>query len=499
VSTEPWELHGAEEGVAALGQYAPSELVPESRRMLPDTPRASMRRAGVIWKWTTAGLMLVAIAVGAWRIAVRLQPSIPPSPREPTLTQLTANPLDLPVTSARISPDGRYLAYADPTGIQVRLIDRGETQRIPDTRGLSVDTWSDDGTKILAWACAATTCTGWDVSLVGGRRRHSGAVWASTDFTLPTPDGSRLLRWTPPNGNELWVDFVNGSPPRLLVRLAGKEDSIRCASWSGDANRVLFTRTETPAVIESVPLTGGPSLPVFKAEGGQQISETGVELRDGRLLTVVRSAEHDAVAVVEVVTDVKTGIARSSSRRLTEWRPRAHIEQLSASLDGRRVAFVEGTAHEEVYVARFDAHAARLVDTPRRITMDERGTSPSDWTPDGRAVLFDSPRNGSWDIFEQDLTTESVEALVADPGDQVMARVTGDGQWVLFTELSSDRGYGPVRVMGVPISGGVPHEVFASATWAFPRCSAHGRCVVFEQRGDQMIISSLDPGSRQRR
>jgi len=78
-------------------------------------------------------------------------------------------------------------------------------------------------------------------------------------------------------------------------------------------------------------------------------------------------------------------------------------------------------------------------------------------------------------------------------------RVTGDGQWVLFTELSSDRGYGPVRVMGVPISGGVPHEVFASATWAFPRCSAHGRCVVFEQRGDQMIISSLDPGSRQRR
>src|SRR4029453_19194753 len=37
-----------------------------------------------------------------------------------------------------------------------------------------------------------------------------------------------------------------------------------------------------------------------------------------------------------------------------------------------------------------------------------------------------------------------------------------------------------------------PHEVFASTTWAFPRCSAHGQCVLFEQRGDQMIISSLD-------
>src|SRR4030095_14697867 len=58
--------------------------------------------------------------------------------RQPTLTQLTANPPDLPVTSARISPDGRYLAYADQTGIQVRVIDTGETQRIADTRDMEV-------------------------------------------------------------------------------------------------------------------------------------------------------------------------------------------------------------------------------------------------------------------------------------------------------------------------------------------------------------------------
>jgi hypothetical protein len=84
-----------------------------------------------------AGVLLSGIALGAWWIASMNRESGRP-PRQPTLTQLTANPPDVPVTSAQISPDGRYLAYADPSGIQVRSIDSGETQRIADTRGMEV-------------------------------------------------------------------------------------------------------------------------------------------------------------------------------------------------------------------------------------------------------------------------------------------------------------------------------------------------------------------------
>jgi WD40-like Beta Propeller Repeat len=50
--------------------------------------------------------------------------------------------------SASISPDGKYLAYCDRTGIHVQVIDMGETQMLADTRGLEILGWSDDGTKI---------------------------------------------------------------------------------------------------------------------------------------------------------------------------------------------------------------------------------------------------------------------------------------------------------------------------------------------------------------
>ena len=110
-------------------------------------------------------------------------------PRQATVTQLTANPPDVPVMSAQISPDGKYLAYADPTGIHVRVIDTGETQRFADTRGMQVYAWSGDGTKMRTAACETTTCTSWDLSLVGGTRRRTGAVWPITDFVISSPDG----------------------------------------------------------------------------------------------------------------------------------------------------------------------------------------------------------------------------------------------------------------------------------------------------------------------
>jgi WD40 repeat protein len=49
------------------------------------------------------------------------------------------------------------------------------------------------------------------------------------------------------------------------------------------------------------------------------------------------------------------------------------------------------------------------------------------------------------------------------------------------------------RIMRVPLAGGRPEEVLATAGVAFPRCAVRGRCVLFEPDGDRWIISSLDP------
>jgi len=441
-------------------------------------------------------VLLTGIAVGGWWIAsTRRGPGAPP--RQATVTQLTANPPDLLVTSAQISPDGKYLAYADPSGIQVRVNDTGETARIADTGGMDVYAWSGDGTRIRAAACDTAICTAWDLSLVGGARRRSGAVWPVTDTVISMPDGSRLLRITG-GSRDLSVDPLDGSAPRHLVDL-GLNGS---ATWSADGGRVLFTTGPMLSAVESIPVAGGSSSVVFKAPAGQRIAATGLHLRDGRLLTVLSDAETHAVGVWEVLIDGSSGVARGSPRRLTEWRPggsyiggvslgvRSGLRLSSASSDGKRVVMIREMNHGNIFVARFDERHGRLLDTPRRLTTDERGSYPGAWTPDGKTILFNSGQSGSQDIVMLGLDAASAEPLVAGPGDQVLPRMSSDGQWVLFQEPVGAEGS---RIMRVPLAGGRPEQLLSSTRVVWPRCAVRGRCVLFEQDRDRWIISSLDP------
>jgi DNA-binding winged helix-turn-helix (wHTH) protein/Tol biopolymer transport system component len=463
---------------------------PESGRTFPV---ARARYARVLVRLAIVGVAGAAIG-GWWIVSTR---RFAGSSRQPTLTQLTANPADLPVTSARISPDGKYLAYADQTGIQVRVIDTGETQRIADTRDMDVHGWTADGTRIRAAACDTATCTGWELSLVGGTRRRSGAVWSARDAAVFTTDGSRLLRIAG-SSLELSVDALDGSAPRHLVDL-GPNGS---ASWSATGERVLFTRGPSRSTIESIPVAGGTASVVFRAPDGQRIVDTGLHLRDGRLLTILSDAETNVFGIWEVSIDGSTGIASGSPRRLTEWRlggsyigrfsvgVRAGLRLSSASSDGKRVVMKRDMSHGDVFLARFDEGEGRLLDTPTRLTSDERGSYPGAWTPDGQTFVFNLGQSGSQDIYTQKFDAVAAEALVVGSGHQVLPRMSSDGRWVLFQEPVGPEGS---RILRVPLQGGRPAAVLTSTRVVWPRCAARGGCVLFEQEKDAWVLSSFDP------
>jgi len=72
-------------------------------------------------------LLVIATGLALWWRSIRA----PSEVRTLSLGSVTANPPENPVYAAAISPDGRYLAYADLTGVFVRLLATGETHSLP--------------------------------------------------------------------------------------------------------------------------------------------------------------------------------------------------------------------------------------------------------------------------------------------------------------------------------------------------------------------------------
>jgi eukaryotic-like serine/threonine-protein kinase len=95
----------------------------------PAQSPARKRRGGMVAA-IVCGLAIVAVLAegyfGGWFSNHR-----PYSQAELKPQQLTQNSSEDPVASASISPDGKYLLYADLEGLHLRLLASGETQSLP--------------------------------------------------------------------------------------------------------------------------------------------------------------------------------------------------------------------------------------------------------------------------------------------------------------------------------------------------------------------------------
>jgi serine/threonine protein kinase len=116
------------------------DLVVDLRRLRRETDSQPLQRvettSGVQSRarrtalgWVAGALALVTIAVAAWFLLPRLGQS-PGASRDLHPIQLTANPPGNPIAAVAISPDGKYLAYADYEGIYFRLLPSGKDHRL---------------------------------------------------------------------------------------------------------------------------------------------------------------------------------------------------------------------------------------------------------------------------------------------------------------------------------------------------------------------------------
>ena len=131
--------------------------------------------------------------------------------------QLTTNPFETPVNSAKISPDGKYLAYSDDTGVFLKVIDTGERNvlAVPAGARISDLNWFPDGNKLLAsrFIGDETTSKVWILSVFGGPPR---LFQDDAGTAAVSPDGSQiaLIRG---DAKSIWLMKANGEDSHAIL------------------------------------------------------------------------------------------------------------------------------------------------------------------------------------------------------------------------------------------------------------------------------------------
>ena len=453
-----------------------------------------------------AGAIVIAGAVLAYWLT--RPPAPPPELKE---RRLTFNPSENAVTEGAISPDGKYLAYGDRTGMHLKLIQTGETRTIPEPEGSAPDHapwwpngWFPDGTKFVASTReGGQRPSGWVISVMGGpprRLRDDADVWSvSPDGTLIAFGSGLAFR----RSREIWLMGPQGEEPRRLV--AGSEDDgFFWAAWSPTGQRIAYARFHrTPdkleCSIESRDPKGGQ--PTLVLSDPRLCSEDVKFLwyQGGRFVYTMTEPEpnQDDTNLWEIRVDTRTGKPIGKPRRITNWAG-VYAFQVSGTADGKRLAVSKLSAQADVYVGELEASGHGLKQ-PRRLTLDEHNDYPGEWMPDNKAVLFWSDRNGTWDIFKQALNQEAAELVVTGPDYKEKPVVSPDGSWILYLS-SASRGSSavtPVRIMRVPTSGGPPQLVLEGRGISGLACarSPSALCVFSERTSDdrQLIFSAFDP------
>jgi DNA-binding winged helix-turn-helix (wHTH) protein/Tol biopolymer transport system component len=430
----------------------------DGARQEPARPAIRRRR------WPIAigiGMVLLAGVVIGFYAAKRISSSQRVQER-----RLTANPAEVPVLNAVISPDGNYLAFSDTTGFYLRQIDTGETHALSLPTGFKAEpkSWFPDSTHLVATVAAGLKNSYgiWEVSTMGGSPRKLADAGNSPAVS---PDG-RLITFTTesPSGQEIWIMQADGQNRRKLV---GEADTgvggFGPATWAPDSQKIAYVRfkystgmKQSDSQIEIASVRDGHTgIIVVDPNLGPALAWCG----DGRLMYTLRERppnQNDFNLWSARISD-RTGHLMGAPVRITS--EPGGIDRVSASFKGKRLALIRETLQRDVYVGELQANATKL-SPPLRLTLDERQDFPYDWTPDSEAVFFTSDRDGVYHIFRQGIEQATAELVVGGNEDLIGPRLSPDRTWIIYLVMPKLGETSPtVRMMRVPVNGGPPQLI----------------------------------------
>jgi Tol biopolymer transport system component len=472
----------------------------EVRRILnelEDEGEAPQHLKSKAWKWGVVAAVFVAGLFALWRWKQPRDIAEPASFR-----QITNLPLRSRATAAAISPDGKRAAYANINGIFFRNLRNGETKALSAPNDYVVDelAWFADGAQLVASGFSATTLVP-SIWLIPANGTPSHLLRRNARAASPSPNG-KWIAFVTQDWSEIWVIGANDKQPRRMVAGPAR-DTFPVVFWSADGRRINFERNHpadaaAPASqsAESVLLA---SAKVVGITPNIRMS-SACALPDGHILFLQSESPGSTSPdqIWDVRTDPATGRFVSAPRKIGNLRGQSEIRMngLSSTRDGQRLMVLRGSHQGAVFVGDFQ-ESPPVISRLRRLTLDEATNFPHAWTPDEHAVIFESNRNGSFDLFKQNIDQRTPETIVASPPlTEMLAQLAPDRHWLLYATRDDEGGLRDFKLMRVPVQGGTPEEVPIGGPLDEFRCAlgAGKRCVLRATvEGEHYIYYDLDP------
>jgi Tol biopolymer transport system component len=454
------EIEDARAGTSEAGEIAPTSTAP--------TSTASRRWSGILW--ALAGAVLALLAAWAW---LTPSPAIPTGPARFEIVGAEGDTVISPWSLA-ISPDGRRVAWVGVDGahraIYLREIASLETQRLPDSDGARGPVFSPDGRSIAFYAggklrridlgdrraidlCDSNDGAGITWSRDGTIVFNDGWISAlsrvSAEGGTPEPatrldeEDGEIGHWFPdllPDGRHVLISRWRTSLNDMSVGVASLDsgeirDLVPRASFARfvPPDRLLFTRAGAVHVVRFDPdrleVSGEP---VMLVDGVEQLWSNGRSpwnvSENGTLVYLPGGLWSTKRSVVRV--------SRQGAVEPLDIEPGAYLNAAMSS-DGKRLAVTEFENGDTNVLIR---DLTRGIDT--RLPLDAVNAYPV-WHPDGSEIVFDTAREGPWDIYRFAIDGGSEpEVLVEGSPDQIPLAWSPDGRFLLWEDA-----YVEVRMM----------------------------------------------------
>ena len=424
-------------------------------------------------------------------------------------------------TATAVSPDGRYIVFRvasanEAPALWLRPLNSLNARRIAGTDGADFPFWSSDGTSIGFFAVgklkrvevngstpiaisdapdADTTTTGgsWNaegvilfgapegmyrVSASGGQPQLIAPVdrnAGETGYGAPQflPDGDRFLmhvRSEKPERVGLYVSSLS-HPEQKTRLLETRRKAVFVPNQTGESAYLLYLQERTLLArridrdtlgLSGDPVPVAPSVAVFPPGFHAAFWSSA----RGNMLAF-RTEASDRPRITWVYGDGK----RQSETGIDDFYTHVRV-----SPDGAHAAMELADAAGNVDVWTWDV--ARRVKT--RQTFDPKPDRAPSWSPDGRELVFSSPRTGVWQVFRKDVTSgRPEEQLTTGPGDKFSPSRSRDGRYLVFIQIGATT---TEDVWAMPLDGNrQPFPVLQTiAVETNPALSPDGKWLAFE-------------------